>query len=179
MLTGSVCAPMIASMRKIPDSGVCPFLKLSVQSLSHVQLFVTPRTAAREASLSITNTQSFLKLVSIELVTPSNHLILCCPFLLPSSMFPSIRVFSNESVLHIRWQKCWSFSFSISLSSEYSGLISSKIHWLDLTVQGTLKRLLQHCTSKASVLRHSAFYKETLTSIHDCLKNPQIRDEKQ
>ena len=124
----------------------------SVQLLSHVQLLVTPWTAACQPYLSKTNSRSLPKLMSIESVMPCNHLILCCPFLLPSSMFPSIRVFSNESVLHIRWQKCWSFSFSISLSSEYSGLISSKIHWLDLTVQGTLKRLLQYHSSKASIL---------------------------
>ena len=138
-----------------------------------------PMDCSLPGSLSITNSQSLLKLMSIELVMPSNHLIFCCSFLFLPSVFPSIRVFSNESVLHIRWPKCWSFSFSISLSCEYSGLISSKIHWLDLlAVQGTLKRLLQHCSSKASVLRHSAFYKETLTSIRDCWKNPQIRDKK-
>ena len=104
----------------------------SVQSLSHVRLFVTPWTAAWQASLSITNSQSLLKLMSIESVMPSNHLILCCPLLLPPSIFPSIRVFSNESVLHIRWPKYWSFSFSISPSNEYSGLISFRMEWLDL-----------------------------------------------
>ena len=131
----------------------------SVQSLSRVRLFVTPWTAACQASLSITNSQSLLKLMSIELVMPSNHLIPCCPLLLLPSIFPSIRVFSNESVLHIRWPNYWSFSFSNSPSKEYSGLISFRIDWLDpLAVQGTLKSLLQHHSSKASVLRHSAFF---------------------
>ena len=129
----------------------------SVQ-LSCVRLFATPGTAARQASLSITNTWSLLKLMSIELVMPFNHLILCCPLLLPHSIFPSIRVFSNESVLCIRWPKYWSFSFSISPSNEYSGLISFRKDWLDiLTVQGTLKSLIQHHSSKASILQHSAF----------------------
>ena len=112
----------------------------SVQSLSHVQLFATPWTVARQASLSITNFQSLLKLMSIESVMPSNYLILCPPLLLPPSIFPSIRVFSNESVLCIRWPKNWSFSFSISPSNEYLGLISFRMDWLDfLAVQGTLK----------------------------------------
>ena len=129
----------------------------SVQSLSRVWLFVTLWTAARQASLSITNTWSLLKLMSVESVIPSNHLILCCP-LLPTSVFPSITVFS-ESVLHIRWPKCWSVSFSISPSNEYSGLISFRMDWLDLlTVQGTLKSLLQHHSSKASILWHSTFF---------------------
>ena len=124
----------------------------SVQSLSHVQTFVTPWTAAHQASLSITNTRSLLKLKSIKLVMPSNHLILCCPLLLLPSVFPSIRVFSNEPVLCIKWPKYWSFSCSISTSNEYSGLISSRIDWLDLlAVQGTLKSLLQHQSSKASI----------------------------
>ena len=118
---------------------------------------MTPWTAARQASLSIINSWSLLKLMSIELVMPSNHLILCCPLLLPPSIFPSIRVFSNESVLHIRWPKYWSFSFSPS--NEYSGLISFRMDWLDLlAVQGTLKSLLQHHSSKASILQHSAFF---------------------
>ena len=131
----------------------------SVQSLSHVRLFVTPWTTARQASLSIASSWSSPKLVSIESVMPSNHLILCCPLLLPLSIFPSIRVFSNESALHIRWTKDWSFSFSTSPSSEHSGLISFRMDWLDLlAVQGTLKSLLQCHSSKASVLRRSAFF---------------------
>ena len=131
----------------------------SVQLLSCVQLFVTPWTAACQASLSVTNSWSLLKLMSIKLVMPSNHLILCCPLLLPPSVFPSIRIFSNESVLHIRWPKYWSFSFSISPSNEYSGLISLRMDWLDLlVVQGILKSLLQHHSSKASVLQCSAFF---------------------
>ena len=131
----------------------------SVQSLSHVWLFPTPWTAARQASLSIANSRSLLKPMSIESVMLSNRLILCHPFLLPPSIFPSIRVFSNESVLHIRWPKYWSFSFSISPSNEYSGLISSRMDWLDLlAVQGTLKSLLQHHSSKASILQCSAFF---------------------
>ena len=120
---------------------------------------VTPWTAARQASLSITNSQSLLKLMSIVLVMPSNHLILCHPLLLPPSTFPSIRVFSNESVLHIRWPKYWSFSFSISPSNEYSGWISFRMDWLDLlAVQETLKSLFQHHNSKASILGRSAFF---------------------
>ena len=120
---------------------------------------MTPWTAARQASLSITNSQSLLKLMSIESVIPSNHLILCHPFLLPPSIFPSIRVFSNESVLRIRWLKYWGFSFSISPSNEHSGLISFRVDWLDLlAVQGTLKSLLQHHSSKASILQCSAFF---------------------
>ena len=115
-------------------------------------------TAARQASLSLTNSWSLLKLKSIESVTPSNHLILCHPLLLPPSIFLSIRVFSNESVLHIRWQKYWSFSFSISPSNEYSGLISFRMDWLDLAVQGTLKNLIQHHSSKVSVFWCSSFF---------------------
>ena len=123
----------------------------SVQSLSHVRLFATPRTAARQASLSITNSQSSPKFMSIELVMPSSHLILCCPLLLLLSIFPSIRVFSKESALHIRWPKDWSFSFNISPSKEHPGLISFRMDWLDLLAfQGTLKSLLQHHSSKAS-----------------------------
>ena len=129
----------------------------SVQLLSCVQLFATPWTAAHKASLSITNSRSLLRLVSFESVMPSNHLILCCPLLLLPSIFPSIRVFSNESVLHLRWPKYW--SFSINPSNEYSGLISFRMDWFDLlAVQGTLKSLLQHHSSKASVLRDSAFF---------------------
>ena len=131
----------------------------SVQSLSHVWLSVTSWTAACQASLSITNSQSLLKLTSIELVMPSNHLILCCPLLLLPSSFPSIRIFSNESALCIRWPKYWSFSFNISPSNKHPELISFRMGWLDLlAVQGTLKSLLQHHSSKASVLRHSAFF---------------------
>ena len=125
----------------------------SVQSLSHVPLFVTPLTAALQASLSITNSQSLLKLMSIESVMPSNHLILCRPLLLLPSIFPRIRGLSNESALHIRWPKYCSFSFSISPSNEYSGLISFRMDWLDLlAVQGTLKSLLQYHSSKAPIL---------------------------
>ena len=130
-----------------------------VQLLSCVRLFATPWTAARQASLSITSSQSLLKLMPTELPMPSNHLILCCPLLHPPSIFPSIGVFSNESALHIRWPKYWSFSFCISPSNEHSGLISFRMDWLDLlAVQGTLKSLLQHHSSKASILRRSAFF---------------------
>ena len=129
------------------------------QSLDSVWLFVTPWTAAHQASLSITNSWSLLKLMSIELVMPSDYLILCRLLLLPPSTFPIIRVFSNESALCIRWPKYWSFSFIISPSNEYSGLISFRIDWLDLlAVQGTLKSLLQHHSSKASILWCSAFF---------------------
>ena len=131
----------------------------SVQSLSNVRLFATPWTVARQASLSITNSWSLLRLMSIESVMPSNHLILCCLLLLLPSIFPSIRVFSSESVFHIRWPEYQSFSFSISPSNEYSGLISFRMDWLDLfDVQGTLKSLLQHHSSKASVLQSSTFF---------------------
>ena len=131
----------------------------SVQSLSHVQLFATPQTVARQASLSIMNSLSLLKLISIELVMPSNLLILCRPLLLLPSIFPSIMVFSNELVLCIRWPKYWSFSFSIRTSNEHLGLISFRMDWLDLlAVQRTLKSLLQHHSSKASILQCSAFF---------------------
>ena len=131
----------------------------SVQLLSHVLLFVTPWTAAGQASLSIANSRSLLKLMSIESVMPSNHLVLCHPLLLPPSIFPSIRVVSNESVLPIRWPKYWSFSFSNSSSNEYSRLISFRMDWLDLlAIQETLKSLLQHHSSKASILQCSAFF---------------------
>ena len=134
-------------------------ISFSVQSLNRVQLFVTPRTAAGQASLSITNSWTSPKLMSIESVMPSNHLILCCPLLFLPSIFPSIRVFSSESALCIRWPKYWSFSFNISPSNEYSGPISFRMDWLDLlAVQGTLKSLLQHHSSKASILQHSAFF---------------------
>ena len=141
----------------------------SVQSLSHVQLFVMSWTAARQASLSIVSSQSLLKLMSIKSVMPSNHLILCRPLLLLPSIFPSIEVFSNESVLLIRWPKDWSFSFNISPSDEHSGLISFGMNWLDLlAVQGTLKSLLQHHSSKPSILRRLALCSN---SIHDYWKN--------
>ena len=131
----------------------------SVQLLSHVPLFATPWTAARQASLSITNSWSMLLLMYIESVMPSNHLIFFHPLLLLPSIFPSIRIFSNELVLRMRWPKYWNFSFSISPSNVYSGLISYRIDWLDLlAVQGTLKSLLQHHSSKASTLQQSAFF---------------------
>ena len=133
---------------------------------------MTPRTAAHQASLSLTNSWSLPKLMSIESVMPSNHLILCCPLLLLPSIFPSITVFSNESALCIRWPKYWSFSFNISPSNEHSGLISFRMDWLDLlAVQGTLKSLLQHHSSKASVLWHSALFMVQLTTIHNYWKN--------
>ena len=140
--------------RPPPQDDICV-----VQSLSWVWLFVTPWTAACQASLSFTISQGLLKLISIESVMPSNHLILCCPFLLLPSIFPSIRIFSNESALHIRWPRYWSFSLSISPSNEYSGLISFRIDWLDLlAVQGTLKSLLQHHSSKASIFQCSTLF---------------------
>ena len=139
----------------------------SVQSLSHVGLFVTPWTAARQVSLSITNSQRLLKLMSIESVMPSSHLILCRPLLLLPSVFPSIRVFSNESTLCMRWPKYWSFSFSISPSNEHSGLISFRMDWSDLlAVQGTLKSLLEHHSSRASILLCSAFFIVQLSHPH-------------
>ena len=139
----------------------CSFIKnfSSVQLLSHVQLFAIPWTAAHQVSLTITNTRSLLRLMSIKSVMPSNHLILCHPLLLPPSIFPSICIFCNESVLPIRWPKDWNLSFSNSPSNEYSGLISFRMDWLDLLAfQGTLKSLLQHHCSKASVLSCSAFF---------------------
>lgn len=153
--------------------------KITPQNGLHKAPLVSPAAApavhkhACQASLSITNSQSLLKLMSIKSVMAPNHLILCGPFLLLPSIFPSFRVFSKESVLHIRWPKDWSFSFSISPSNEYSGLISFRIHWFDiLAVEGTLKSLLQHHSSKASILGHSAFFiGPTLTSIHDYWKN--------
>ena len=146
------------------------FMKIQfswVQSLSCVRLFVTPSTAARQSSLLITNSQSLFKVMSIELVMPSNNCILCHPLLLPPSTFPSIRGFSNESVLCIRWPKYWSFSFSISPSKEYSGLISFRMDWLHLlAVQGTLKSLLKHHSSKASVLQCIAFFMAKLSHLY-------------
>ena len=134
-------------------------LNHSVQSLSHVWLFATPWTTARQASLSITNSQSSPKHMPIESVVPSNHLILCHPHLFLPSIFPNIRVFSNESALHIRWPKYWSLSFNISPSNDHPGLISFRMDWLDLlAAQGTLKSLLQYHSSKASILQHSAFF---------------------
>ena len=139
----------------------------SVQLLSRVQLFVTPWTATRQDSLSITNSRNLIKLMSIESVMPSNHLILCRPLLLLPSIFPSIRVFSSESALCMRWPKYWSFSFSISLSNEHPGLISFRMDWLDLlAVQGALKSLLQHYSSKASILQSSAFFIVQLSHPH-------------
>ena len=139
----------------------------SVQSLSHVWLFVAPWTTARQASLSITSSHSLLKLMGVELVMPSNHLILGHLLPLLPSIFPSIRVFSNESILSIRWPKYWSFSFSISPSNEYSGLISFRMDWSDLLAfQGTLKSFLQHHSSKASIFRHSAFFMIQLSHLY-------------
>ena len=147
----------------------------SVQSLSRVRLLVTPWTAARQASLSITDSWSLLKCMSIESVMPSNHLIFCHPLLLLPPTPPSIRVFSNESALLMRWPKYWSFSFSISLSNEHPGLISFTMDWLDLlAAQGTLKSLLQHHSSKASILVLSFLYCPTLTSINDYWKNHSL-----
>ena len=145
---GYVCNELFA-LRTFYSTRTKQLLDIVVDSLSRVRLFVTPRTAARQASLSITISRSWLKLMSIESVMPSNHLILCLPLLLPPSVFPSVRVFSNESALHIRWPKYLSFNLSISPSSEYSGLISLRINWFDLfAVQGTLKSLLQYHSSK-------------------------------
>ena len=144
---------------KVNKTTVKSFQFSSVLLLSHVWLFATLWTTAHQVSLFFTTSQSLLKLMSIESVMPSNHLILCCPLLLLPSISPSIRVFSNESVLRIRWPKYWSFSLSISPSNEYSRLIAVRMDWLDLlTVQGTLKNLLQHHGSKASILQLSAFF---------------------
>ena len=166
------------SFQSNPKERKCQFS--SVQSLSRVQLFVTPWIAECQASLSITNSRSSLRLTSIESVMPSSHLILCLLFLLLSPIPPSIRVFSNESTLRMRWPTYWSFSFSIISSKEIPGRISFRMDWLDLlAVQGTLKSLLQHHSSKASILRHSAFFSHishssTLTSIHDHRKNHSL-----
>ena len=147
----------------------------SLQLLSCVRFFAIPCTAACQASLSITNSWSLPKLMSIKSEMPSNHLILCHPLLLPPSIFPRSRVFSNESVLCIRWPKYWSFSFSISPSNEYSGLISFRMDWLALlAVQGTLKSLLQHHSLKASILQGSGFFTVQLSSIHDHWKNHSL-----
>ena len=157
--------------RKQPNSVIS-----SVQSLNRIWHFATPWTAARQAFLSITNSWSLLKFMSIESVMPSNHLILCRPLLLLPSIFPSIRVFSNESALHVRWPKYWSFSFNISLSNEYPGLISFRMDWLDLpAVQGTLKSLLQHHIWKHQFsLALSFLYSPTVTSIRDYWKNHSL-----
>ena len=147
----------------------------SVQSLSHVQLFVTTRTAARQASLSITNSRNLLKLMSIWLLMPSNNLILCHPLLLPPSIFPGIRVFSNESFLRIRWPKYWSFSFSVSPSTEHPGLISFRMDSLDvLAVQGTLESSPTPQFKSINSLALSFHYRSTLTSIHDYWKNHSL-----
>ena len=150
------------------SEGICILVVVVVvQSLSHVWLFVTPWTAAHQASLSFTIFLSFLKLMSVESVMPSNHLVFCHQLLLLPSVFPGIRVFSNEFALHTRWPKYWSFSFSISPSSEYSGLISVRIEWLDLlAVQGILKSLLQHRNSKASIPGLSALFMVQLSHLH-------------
>ena len=160
VLTGNVYICLLISRNRVQFS--------SVQSLSHVQLFATPWTAAHQASHSITNSRSLFKLMSIESMIISNQLILCHPLLLPPSVFPSIRVFSNESVLRIKWPKYWSFSFSISPSNEYSGLISFRMDLLDFfAVQETLKSLLQHHSSKVSILWLSAFFIAQL--LHPCM----------
>ena len=157
----------MGSFKSYYSMSLMSFQFFVVQSLSHLRLFVTPWTAAHQASLSFIISQSLLKLMSIELVMPSNHLILCHSLLLLPSIFPSISVFSNESALPIKWPKCWSFSFSISSSNDYSGLISFRMDWFDLlAVQGTLKSLLQHHSSKASVLWHSSFFMVQLSHLY-------------
>ena len=163
---------MIISSVQFSHSVVLHFSQ-SVQLAQYVRLFATPWTAPHQASLINTNSGSLLRLMSSELVMPSNHLILCWPLFLPLSIFPSIRVFTKESVLPIRWPNYWNFSFSISPSNEYSGPISFRMDWLDLlAVQGTLKSLLQHYSSKASIRRHSVFFIAlTLTSIQDYWNN--------
>ena len=156
-----------------------PFSMRSDQLLSCVRLFATPWIAARQASLSITNSQSSLRLTSIESVMPPSHLILCCPLLLLPLIPPSIRVFSNNSTLCMRWPKYWSFSFSISPSNEHRGLISFQMDWLDLlAVQGTLKSLLQHHSSKASTLRCSVFFTVQLSHLSGPITAWQIEGEK-
>ena len=151
----SFCAPR----PNLPATFIVHFQFSSVQSLSHVWLFVTPWTAVRQTSLSITNSLRLSRLMSIESVMPSNHLILCHPLLLPPSIFPHIRVFSNESALRIRWPKYWSFNFNISASNEHSGLVSFRMDWLELlAVQGTSKSLLQYHSTNASIPQHSAFF---------------------
>ena len=155
---GGSCHGLLSGSTRLSCIPCLSYYSQSVQSLSCIWLFATPWTAAHQASLSITNSQSLPKLMSIESMMPSNHFILCPPLLLSPSIFPSIRVFSSESALHIRWPKYWSFSFNISPSNEHPGLISFRMDWFDLlAVQGTLKSLLQHHSSKASILRCSAF----------------------
>ena len=155
-------SPSDFPLQMLPSVQFC-----SVQLLSCVRLFATPSIAARQASLSITNSRSLLKLMSIELVMPSSHLILCRPLLLLPPITPSIRVFSNDSTLHMRWPKFWNFSFSVSPSNEHPGLISFRMDWLDLlAVQGTLKSLLQYYSSKPSILRCSAFFTVQLSHPH-------------
>ena len=157
-ITNSRSLPKLMSTESVMPSNH-PILHCPLLLLPSLFPYTTLFRSTRQAALSITNSRSLPKLMSIELLMPSNHLILCCPFLLLPSIFPSIRVFSNESVLHIRWPKYWSFSFSISPSSEHSGLISFRMDWLHLlAVQATLKSLLQHHRSKASVLQGSAFF---------------------
>ena len=160
MVLGSVPASLFyIQLSSFPSTIYWRDFVVVQRTLSCVQLFAASQTAAHQASLSITNSQSLLKLMSIESVMPSNHLILCRPLLLLPSIFPSIRVFSNELALHIRWPMYWSFSFSINPSNEYSGLISFRIDWLDIVaVQGTLKSLLQYYSLKASILQRSAFF---------------------
>ena len=154
---GKACGLSCGGLRMSDPEAGCYLGISSIQSLSRVWVFVTPQTAAHQASLSITNSGNLLKLMFIELVMPSNHLKLCHPFLHPPWIFPIIKSFSNESVFHIRWPQYWSFSFNISPSNEYSGLISFRMDWLDLlAVQGTLKNLLQYYSSKASILWCSA-----------------------
>ena len=168
-----------ATQKSMDEGSKLPYKYTTVQlQFSHSVVsnsFAIPWTAACQATLSITNSQCLLKRMSIEPVMPPTLLILCCPLLLPPSILPSIRVFSNESVLHIKWPKDWSFNFSISCSNEYSGLISFRVDWLDLlAVQRTLKSLLQHHSLKISILRHFFLYSPTLTSIHDYWKNQSL-----
>ena len=164
----SFCTQSFSASETSSESSICIS---SVQSLGHVQFFVTPWTAAHQASQSVINSQSFLGLMSIKSVMPSNHLILCYPLVLLPSIFPSIRVFYNESILHIRWPKYWSFSLSISLSNVCSGLVSFRSAWFDLfTGQGTLKSLFQHHISKGSILWHSAFFMVQLSDPYNYWK---------
>ena len=162
----------VGLVRSLQPPDILSIYCSSVQLFSRVRLLATPWIAARQASLSITNSWSSPKPMSIESVMPSNHLILCHPLLLLPSIFLSIRVFSDESAFRIRWPECWSLSFNISPSNEHPGLISFRMNWLDLlAVQGTLKSLLQHHSSKVLILLHSAFFIVQLTSIHDHCKN--------